>query len=252
MNKPRADVGEALKSYSRRLLHDFRETVRNSSGPFDRGVPREKALRDFLAARLPGRYGVGEGLVIDSSGGQSQHCDVVIFDHERAPIVTTESGHNIWSFESVYAVAQVKALLSRRELEAAVENIAAYKRLSRKENHAPVGGAPGTRAGKLNPAFGMLIAYEADTRLGVDELQAVIGSVPAEYQVDSYCIISGRVGFRGRAVEGELVLDLVNGTHLLHDEFDDGALAAFVLITVSLMNGIVLGEQSFYPYLKFL
>src|SRR5882724_4680825 len=126
MSTPRVDISEVLQSYSRKLLHDFHEGARTSKLPFDRGQPRETAVREFLSTRLPGRYGVGEGIVIDTSGGQSRQCDVVIYDRERTPILSSETAVTIWPFESVYAVAQVKSKLTRSELESAVEDIASF------------------------------------------------------------------------------------------------------------------------------
>src|SRR5258708_15403531 len=80
MTEPRANVREILQSHSRKLLHDFREGAKTSNVAYDPGLSREKAVRDFLNDRLPGRYAVGDGLVIDLDGGQSKQCDVVVYD----------------------------------------------------------------------------------------------------------------------------------------------------------------------------
>jgi hypothetical protein len=154
--KPRVDVSEVFQSYSRKLLNDYREGTKASSIAFDRGLPREKAVREFFAKRLPGRYAVGEGLVVDRDGGQSEQCDLIIYDRETTPALSTEQAMSIWLFESVYAVGQVKSTLTESELKSAVANIAAFKRLSRKENKLAGGGGAYHLVGKMNPALGLL------------------------------------------------------------------------------------------------
>jgi hypothetical protein len=252
MGEPRVDVGEILRSYSRKLLHDFREGVKTSNFAFDRGIPREKAVREFLGARLPQRYAVGEGLVVDAEGGQSQQCDVVIYDRERTPVLSTETAMNIWPFEAVYAVAQVKSKLTRTELESAVANIASFKALSRTDNN--FAGGPGlmVHVGKTNHAFGMLIAHEIDVELNPQELLKVLTAVPREHQIDVYCAISGRVGFRVQENrEAGLVVDL-EAHGFLEPDYGDGALATFLFLVISIMNEIQLGRQTFLKYTKYL
>jgi hypothetical protein len=135
--KSRVDLSEVFQSYSRKLLHEYREGARAlPKHAYDRGPGRERAVRDFFRERLPGRYGVGEGIVIDAHGDQ---CDVVIYDDERTPVLSTEQSLTLWPYEAVYAVVQVKSRLTRSALAEAVSNITAFKRLKREEN-ALVGG----------------------------------------------------------------------------------------------------------------
>jgi len=98
----------------------------------------------------------------------------------------------------------------------------------------------------------MLIAHEMDAELSDDTFQAIVASVPRELEIDAYCVISGRVGFRCRAENDKEAIDLLNGTHLYGRDYGNGALAAFLLVSISVLNGIQLGDQSFFPYLKYL
>jgi hypothetical protein len=244
MSTPRVDIGEVLESYSRKLWHDFQEEARTSNDDFDRGQPHEAAVREFLSTRLPGRYGVGEGIVIDASGGQSRHCDVVVYDRQRTPILSSETGLTIWPFESVYAVAQVKSKLTRSELESAVQDIADFKALSRLPDDFV--STPATRAAPRNPAIGLLIAYE--TELDAEEIRALLTSVPRKHQIDDYCVISGRVGIRVERRPQRMIINS-RGDHIADIEAGAGALAAFLLITISLLNQIELGDQNLLSYL---
>jgi hypothetical protein len=260
----RVDVQELLNSYSRRLLHEFREGNLTSKVAFDRGLPREAAVREFFESRLPGRYGVGEGLIIDTSGGQSEQCDVVVFDREMTPHLSTGTAMSVWPFESVYGVIQVKSVLTENALDSAVANVGSFKCLSRPANKFAGGRGVYTAAGGfLNPPLGMLIAHALDGSVPTGAIQEVIKAAPREQQIDLYCILTGRVGYRTTIVnEGQVDPDGrrsnvhinvgLGGTEFVETDFGDGALAAFLLISISIMNGILLGDQYFYQYLSFL
>jgi hypothetical protein len=254
--KPRIDLSEVFRSYSRKLLFEYREGAKAlPKHGYDRGAGREEAVRDFLMKRLPGRYGVGEGIVIDAHGGQSKQCDVVIYDRERTPELSTEQSLNFWPYESVYGIVQVKSLLTRAALDDAVANIAAFKRLKREEN-VLVGG-PGfvSNVGKQNYAIGMLIAHETDVAPGTSEFSKIVASVPIAEQIDVYCVISGPVGCRGTRAPGQGLLlgsfaEL--GTDLFNFEFGDGALAFFLMVSTAILNSIQLGNVNWIHYMRFL
>lgn len=85
------DIRELVRGYSRTLLHEFAEDKKQTRDAIDRGEPREVGIRDFVERRLPQRYGVGEGYVLDRTGALSRQCDAVIFDRERMPRLETRT-----------------------------------------------------------------------------------------------------------------------------------------------------------------
>jgi hypothetical protein len=254
--KPRVDVSEVLQSYSRKLLHEYAEgTKALPKLAYDRGPGRERAVREFLEERLPGRYGVGEGIVVDAHGGQSEQCDVVIYDRERMPVLSTEQSLKIWPYEGVYAVVQVKSRLTRTALEEAVSNIAAFKQLKREES-AFVGG-PGfiSNVGKQNHPIGLLIAHEVDSDVmpASPEFRGILSSVPVAAQIDAYCVISGYIGCRGTREEGRgLLLGMVAeaSTELFDFDYGEGGLAFFLLFTTAMLNNLQLGNVNLTHYLR--
>jgi hypothetical protein len=249
----RLDLSKVLTSYSRRLLLEFEESASALALPFDRGGPRENAVRKFLMGRLSGRYGVGEGIVIDGAGGQSKQCDVVIYDRERCPDLRTENALSFWLYEFVYAAAEVKSILTKAELKKAVNNIAAFKRLSRPVNDS-IGRGVKILVGQVNRPVGMLIAHRlaSDVDPSTDEFDRVINSVPPEYGIDAFCIIDGWVGFRGHnETSGASRIDLESPNHLIRN-YGEGALAAFLIICKEILGGIDLGEPHLLDYLRFL
>jgi hypothetical protein len=247
----RVNVPAVLKSYSRSLLGAYEDGTRMLVQEFERGAAREKAVFDFLSKRLPARYGVGEGFVIDGEGGQSDQCDVVIYDRERTPCLSVEPARTIWPFESVYGVVQVKSKLTRAQLKDAVENIASFKRLSRLTNRLSEGRGARTLVGELNPPLGILIAHQVSKDVAPDtgSFAKVVECVPREHQLDAYCIVSGAIGFRGNGPEGE---PWWKGPELVHSDYGDGALAAFLLFLSSALNNLVLGDANLFHYLGFL
>jgi hypothetical protein len=252
--KPHLNVSEVLRSYSRDLLHDFKEGARALAFAFERGEARENAVREFLRARLPGRYGVGEGIVIDAKGGQSKQCDVVIYDAERTPKFGTRAARTIWPFEFVYAVAEVKSILGRKQLEEAVANISAFKSLARKPNNLVGGRGFKTYTGVTNGPYGILIAHDVDAEVAPDShgFQDIVDSVPQEQRIDTICVISDWVGFRAVKDEAtkKLLVDL-GSPEIFVEQYGEGALAVFLMLCTEILNRLDLGEPHLFEYLQF-
>lgn len=262
--KPHVDVRGILKTHSRRLLNEFREGEQTSPNALDRGLPREKAVFDFLTAKLPGRYGVGNGIVVDAKEGQSLQCDVVIFDSQHTPKLSTSSAMSIWPFDVVYCVAEVKSKLTEAALSEAVENIASFKKLQRPARQ--LAGGPGfvANVGFMNPPFGVVIAHAwGDDLMPTgpayrEAFDKIVQSVPAEQQIDAYCVIEGGGGCRAKVSEDgrRTVFGLFPNEQerppLVHlRSLEDSALAWFLLILTSLLNTIDLGEPNLVPYLRY-
>jgi hypothetical protein len=247
-SEARLDVGDVLRGYGRRLAEEFREGTKNERSS------AESSVRGFLSKRLPRRYGVAEGVVVDTHGSQSQRFDAVIFDRDRMPVLGGENDVTIWPFESVYAATEVRATLTLEGLRTAVENIAAFKAL-RRERETSAGTAGVTVSGEfLNPPVGLLVAHDHAEDLVPSEpaFNDVVRSVPLELQIDAYCIVSGAVGCRGQeAPRLGLLLGFNQGpTKLFHFTFGEGALSAFLLMITALLNKIRLGEPSLLRYLR--
>src|SRR5687767_5188425 len=68
------------------------------------------ALRDFLAAHLPRRFGLGFGHLIDSAEQTSPFCEAVIYDALNCPSYPAASG-SIYPCEGVAAVIEVRSTL---------------------------------------------------------------------------------------------------------------------------------------------
>jgi hypothetical protein len=74
------------------------------------GDETEIAFRQFLSRRLPAKYFVGHGHVVDRFLNVSPQCDVIIADNSATPILFEgKDGLQYFPFESVYAIGEVKS-----------------------------------------------------------------------------------------------------------------------------------------------
>jgi Domain of unknown function (DUF6602) len=74
-----------------------------------RGANREELLRDHLASRLPRRFQVGTGLIVDSAGQSSGQHDVVIADALYTPMILPLAPNGAYPIESIHCVVEVRS-----------------------------------------------------------------------------------------------------------------------------------------------
>ena len=150
----------------------------------DRGEQREEALRSFLRARLPQRFGVVKAAAVATNGEQSPSHDILIYDCLNAPIFDIGTS-SIVPVESVYGVIEVKSRLSKQELVDAADNIVRLRSLPREKegrhHFTPSAHTTFTRA----PLFGMVFAFE----LGANSLDSLANNV-AELSTDTPFLLS--------------------------------------------------------------
>jgi hypothetical protein len=96
----------------------------------------ERSVREALNKRLPKKYHVGQGHLVNPLLMTSPQFDIVITDNDRFPILFTDENSTEWFlYESVYAVGEVKSTYDRnkKQIEAFSRNISRTK----KEFHWP-------------------------------------------------------------------------------------------------------------------
>ena len=107
------------------------ESIRKLDIREEKGDEREARLKAFLETYLPHKYAIGKGEIVDLAGNTSRQCDLVIYDRTISPILYSGKEFQIFLAEFVYAVIEVKSMLSYKELSAAIENIKSVKKLQR-------------------------------------------------------------------------------------------------------------------------
>jgi hypothetical protein len=135
---------ELFRQAGRKLRQDFQQ--RQAGHPEDAAG----ALREFLVAHLPRRFGLGFGHVIDAAEQTSAFCPVVIYDALNCPTYSAGAGA-VFPAETVAAVIEVRSTLEGTELRAAIERIAHVKSLRWRD----------ASAGALRPVLGAVFAPAA-------------------------------------------------------------------------------------------
>ena len=107
-------------------FEEIREAY-NHSG--NKGSNAEQIVRDFLRQFLPPSYRIGHGEVIDQNGGCSKQIDIVI-TNEHQPFLNDLSVPSVFIIEGVSCAAEVKSVLTVAELEKALANSLAFKKLN--------------------------------------------------------------------------------------------------------------------------
>lgn len=120
-----SDVAKEMRARSTSIRRDF-ATHRGSAGR-----NREDLVSRFLIEHLPKAFLVENGLVISASGAFSNQADVVIVDHLNNAPLHASRPEKLWPAEAVYALFEVKTLLSPSELADAVAKCRRFKSLER-------------------------------------------------------------------------------------------------------------------------
>ncbi|BEL10052.1 hypothetical protein Q0Z83_082430 [Actinoplanes sichuanensis] len=113
----------------------------------ERGRENELALARILERLLPGRLGVGTGLLFDSAGKYSKQMDLLLYDRIDSPTILAQTNQLLHPIEEIQLAIEVKSRLT-------VDGINdAGKKRSSINDLAPIGGTH-------RPAF-VLFAYDA-------------------------------------------------------------------------------------------
>jgi len=123
-----------------RLLFESQEARNGLHHAGEFGRFRERLLQSLLVNFLPARLGVGDGFVVEAQGGKSTQCDVIIYDREHNPQLSTAGGLAMFPLEVCAAVGEAKSKLSFVEAKAALAKLSATKemRANMQVNGVPV------------------------------------------------------------------------------------------------------------------
>lgn len=133
------------------------------SNPGNKGSAREEALRKFFGERLPAKYAVAEGEVVDLNGKNSPQLDIMFYDQSTNFTLNSEST-NILPAEALLASIEVKSSLNAAVVMQCVES--AKKLRSIKPYNKTLGGKDvgklGKNNGKIARYYHCLFSYGTD------------------------------------------------------------------------------------------
>jgi len=95
-----------------------------------KGTENEVSLTRVLERLVPGRYGIGSGLLIDRHGNASKQMDIVVYDRANEPALMAQTNQVLFPIENVRFCIEVKTSLDKREIEDAEEKRASIRALS--------------------------------------------------------------------------------------------------------------------------
>lgn len=143
-------------------------------------------FRDYL----PERYKVDKGIVIDSTGRQSQQIDLIIYDAQYSYLVFHQEDTILIPAESVYAVFEVKQNLNKERIEYAGDKAKSVRTLFR--TSAPIKHAGGEFAPKeLHEILAGILTTKCDWTVPiVDNVVKYIRELGRDSHLDFVCDIS--------------------------------------------------------------
>ena len=113
-------MSDFLHIYWRGVLQRLQAEVENmnhlSTHQGVKGTENEATLLRVLEGLVPTRYGVGSGLVIDSTGGSSRQMDLIIYDQGDQPALLAQTNQFLFPVESVRLCIEVKTSISSTEV----------------------------------------------------------------------------------------------------------------------------------------
>jgi hypothetical protein len=130
-------------AFHARKLSATLEELRTGHAGLD-GRTREEALREFLRAVLPTRWGVGTGTVVAHTGEHSGELDIIIFDALNTLILQTDASRRNVTVpaEGVHAVVEVASRLDLSKLADDASKLARLRALPRRRFPEQAWGAP--------------------------------------------------------------------------------------------------------------
>lgn len=96
-----------------------------------KGDITEQAWKVFFETYLPKRYSCDKAFVVDCKGHISDQIDIVIYDEYFSPFIFNQDGIKYIPVESVYAVFEVKQVLSQENFEYAQRKAQSVRQLRR-------------------------------------------------------------------------------------------------------------------------
>src|SRR6266480_4501784 len=113
--KPSAVFASVIDKARKRLLLDA-DGAEEFEHKVIKGDERAAELAGFLRDRLPARFSITEGEVIDYRDTRTGQLDLIIYDSHTSSPIKKGKKNLLIPAEALYAVIEVKTTLSAKEL----------------------------------------------------------------------------------------------------------------------------------------
>lgn len=114
---PEIDLKKLYVGMQKEMLQKLSTGAEAVVHPGTKGDNTESNWINWFNEYLPNRYKVDKGIVIDSTGKQSEQIDLIIYDAQYSYLVFRQNETILIPAESVYAVFEVKQNLDKSKIE---------------------------------------------------------------------------------------------------------------------------------------
>ena len=104
------------------------------------GAASEAHWLNLFNSHLPERYRASSAFIVDSDGSRSRQIDIAIYDRFYSPLIFPYESGCLIPAESVYAIVEVKQVLTRQYMRDAGMKIGSVRRLNRTSVPVPFAG----------------------------------------------------------------------------------------------------------------
>ncbi len=193
------DVEEIFSSRQKsKILHKTKDIDAS-------GDEVENAVRRVIRRKLPLKYYVSQGHIVDKTLSTSSQLDIIIADNSGSPVLfTSENGTEYFPYESIYSFGEIKSTYysAKKYVESFVsstKNI--YEKLNRSQtpptqmtqDFAIVGsGGTSITSGDLrpykNPLFKFMVFVQSND-FAIEDLKQVLKDNDDKYLPNIICLI---------------------------------------------------------------
>lgn len=180
------------------IAHKQVKLIHNTGDIRASGNQLEIAIRNFFRKKLPEKYYISNGHVVDTSLRASPQLDLIIADNFKTPILyTTYDDTEYLTYESIYSYAEVKSSWDKKYLtEFIVTNERFGNFLSRKSvspNFINTGGkgfeldVPTTKNPFQNPILTFIFFGQSDN-FSYEDITAQYKNIPWKFLPNVLCL----------------------------------------------------------------
>ena len=187
---PEIDLTKLYAEMQKEMLQKLSTGANAFEHAGTKGDNSESNWISWFQEYLPNRYKVDKGIVIDSTGKQSEQIDLIIYDAQYSYLVFRQKETLLIPAESVYAVFEVKQNLNKNRIEYAGAKAKSVRALQR--TSAPIKHAGGEYPPKeLHEILAGVLTTRCDWKAPITDM--VVKHVRArdrEERLDFVCSIS--------------------------------------------------------------
>ncbi|HSW49858.1 MAG TPA: DUF6602 domain-containing protein [Bryobacteraceae bacterium] len=185
----RVDLNQVFLHIQRRMLShlDVGGTLEH---PGTCGSAGENRWIRLLESHLPERYRASSAFIVDSAGNRSRQIDIAIYDRFYSPLIFPFDSGLLVPAESVYAVLEVKQVLTRQHVRNAGLKIASVRRLNRTSVPVPFAGGSYPPKKPHRVLGGIVATRSAWVRDFEQNLNSSLAQLGPDEAMDLGCVVT--------------------------------------------------------------